>query len=109
MWPSEYSASKLYELANLGLIVGLIIGVLSTVLIVWMGNIKESYLKISLAATNERANKLSKDLEAEKGTVAVLQEVASKQQERAARAEMDLLEILTGHKPEVLTAPSKTN
>ena len=93
MWPSEHWASKLYDVVSLGLIAGFVIGVLSTVLVVWMGTVKESCLKIALAATNQRANKLNKEFEAEKGTVAMLQEAASKQQERAARAERDLLEF----------------
>jgi hypothetical protein len=55
MWPSEEWASRLSDWANIGLIVGLIFGVLSTVLLVWMGNVKEAYLKRELADTNLRA------------------------------------------------------
>jgi hypothetical protein len=55
MWPSEDWASKLYDLANLGLIIGLIIGVISTVVVVWMGNVKEEYLKRELAVTGQHA------------------------------------------------------
>jgi hypothetical protein len=57
MWPSENWASRLYDVANSGLIVGLIIGVISTVIVVWMGNVKEAYLRKDLASTNERAAK----------------------------------------------------
>jgi len=57
MWPSEDWASRLYDLANWGLIVGLIMGVVSTVVVVWMGNVKEAYLRKDLASTNERAAK----------------------------------------------------
>ena len=71
MWPSEDWASKLYDLANWGLIVGLIVGVVSTVVLVWMGNVKEEYLKRDLAATHERA---------------------ARAEERAAKAERELLE-----------------
>ena len=53
MWPSEETASRLYSLANGGLIVGLVIGLISTVLIAWMGNIKEDYLKRALADSKE--------------------------------------------------------
>lgn len=42
-------------MANWGLIIGLILGVISTVLLVWMGNVKEVYLRRELAATGERA------------------------------------------------------
>jgi hypothetical protein len=68
MWPSEDWASKLYGIANWFLIAALIVGAASTVLVVWMGNVKEAYLKKDLAATNdraahaeERAGKLEKD------------------------------------------------
>ncbi len=55
MWPSEEWASRLSDWANIGLIVSLIFGVLSTVLLVWMGNVKEAYLRQELANTNLRA------------------------------------------------------
>jgi hypothetical protein len=55
MWPSENTASKLYDLANGALIVGLVIGVISTCLIVRMGGKKDAYLKKALSETNERA------------------------------------------------------
>lgn len=52
MWPSEELASRLYDLANWGLIAGLVIGVVSTIFLVWMGNAKESHLQKRLADTN---------------------------------------------------------
>jgi hypothetical protein len=52
MWPSEELASRLYDLANTGLIAGLVIGVVSTIFLVWMGNAKESHLQKRLADTN---------------------------------------------------------
>jgi hypothetical protein len=55
MWPSEEWASRLYDLANWFLIAALIVGAASTGLLVWMGNVKEEYLKRDLAATSERA------------------------------------------------------
>jgi hypothetical protein len=55
MWPSETWASRIYDLANIGLIVGLVIGIVATVLVVWMGNVKETYLRKQLADTAERA------------------------------------------------------
>ena len=55
MWPSEEWASRVYDWANLGLIVGLVIGVISTVLVVWMGNVKEAYLPKQVAETNKSA------------------------------------------------------
>lgn len=50
MWPSEKLASILYNWANAVLIVGLVVGAISTVLITWMGNVKEAYLRRDLAA-----------------------------------------------------------
>lgn len=61
MWPSESLASHLYNLANWGLIAGLIIGACSTIMIAWMGNIKEAYLKRDLAASHERVAHLESD------------------------------------------------
>lgn len=60
MWPSEESAAWLYDLANWGLIVGLVIGVISTCLIVWMGKAKEAYLQKQVADTNARASDAQK-------------------------------------------------
>jgi len=57
MWPSEAWATLIYDVANIALIAGLVIGAIATVLIVWMGNVKETYLKKDLAETTERAAK----------------------------------------------------
>jgi hypothetical protein len=51
MWPSEAVASRLYDMANIALIIVLIGGVVATSLVVWMGNVKEAYLKRHLADT----------------------------------------------------------
>jgi hypothetical protein len=71
MWPSEEWASRLFNWANMGLISSLIVGVVSTALLVWMGNVKEAYGKIT-----------QHNFELE----------LSKQQERTAKAERELLE-----------------
>jgi len=55
MWPSEATATWLYDTANIALIVALVTGAVATALIVWMGNVKEEYLKKELAQTTERA------------------------------------------------------
>jgi hypothetical protein len=57
MWLSEKWASSFYGWANIGLITSLVVGVISTVLVVWTGNTKEEYLRRDLANTNERAAK----------------------------------------------------
>jgi hypothetical protein len=51
------TASFLYDWANIFLILALVLGVASTVLVVWMGGIKEAYLNKDLADTAERAKK----------------------------------------------------
>src|SRR5438876_7529022 len=45
MWPSEEWASRIYDAANIALLVGLVMGAVATLLIIWMGNVKESYLR----------------------------------------------------------------
>lgn len=60
MWPSSGTAAWLYDLANIGLIIGLAVGVISTVLVVWMGNVKEEYLNRELADSRERTASLEK-------------------------------------------------
>ena len=86
MWPSEESASRLYDLANWGLIAGLVVGVVSTILLVWMGNIKEAYLRDHLAHTNERAASAG-------ATAAKLEVELSKQREVTAKAQEMLLTV----------------
>jgi hypothetical protein len=63
MWPSFDIASSIYNWANVGLICALVAGVISTVLIVWMGNVKEEYLRHDIATTRERAATLEKEAE----------------------------------------------
>lgn len=55
MWPSFETAVRLYDYANILLILALVVGVVSTGLVVWMGKLKEGYLRHELAATNARA------------------------------------------------------
>jgi len=66
MWPSEELAARLYDLANWGLVVGLVVGVVSTVLIVWMGNVKEEYLRKDIAHARQSAADANAKAEAEK-------------------------------------------
>ncbi len=70
MWPSLETAVWLYDKANIFLIVALTVGAVSTVLIVWMGNVKEEYLKRDLAATNARAEEARLETERVKEAVA---------------------------------------
>ena len=55
MWPSEDTAVRLYNWANVGLIFSLVFGVVSTGLVVWMGHVKETYTQEELAGTKRLA------------------------------------------------------
>jgi hypothetical protein len=56
MWPSLSTAETLYDFANIGLIFAAVIGVSSTIFVVWMGNVKEKYSKLEIATlTNSSA------------------------------------------------------
>jgi hypothetical protein len=57
MWPSEETAERLYNWANIGLIFSLAFGVVSTVLVVWMGNVKEGYSEAELKNAEDRLGK----------------------------------------------------
>jgi hypothetical protein len=62
MWPSPERAVLLYNVANVALILSLVAGVIATVVIVWMGNIKEEYLRRDLAQANAIAAQASLEL-----------------------------------------------
>jgi len=109
MWPSEELASRIYDWANWGLVVGLVIGIIATVLVVWMGNVKETYLQRHLSETNEQSQKLEESNLTLAGNVAILQKDASEQQERAATAEKDLLELREKIKDRHLSDKQKTD
>lgn len=55
MWPSSEIAICLYKAANISLIVALGIGVIATGLVVWMGSVKEGYLRRDLAELEKEA------------------------------------------------------
>jgi hypothetical protein len=55
------TASRLYDWANVGLITALVAGAISTVLVVWMGNIKEGFFRESIAAAEGVAAKANKE------------------------------------------------
>jgi hypothetical protein len=63
MWPSEATASLIANIANVALVASLVVGVLSTFLAVWMGNVKEGYLKREIAIAHERAAELNRKAE----------------------------------------------
>ena len=52
MRPSFETASLIYDWANIVLIVALVFSAISTVLVVWMGNVKEGHLRRDLASAS---------------------------------------------------------
>ncbi len=83
MWPTEDTAARLYNCANLGLIFSLCFGVASTVLVVWMGNVKEGYSNERIAATTDRLTNAQEEL-------ARLQKDAADAEAAQKRVETDL-------------------
>ena len=61
VWPSLETASAVASWANLFLILSLGVGVLSTALIVWMADVKESYWDIDRRAAEERIAQLNNE------------------------------------------------
>lgn len=86
MWLSPEKVSLFYNLANIGLIVGLVIGVVSTVVLVWMGAIKESYLNTDLSDSRERTALLEQKTNEAKILIAEAEEKASIADKKAAEA-----------------------
>jgi len=63
MWPSEELANHLYDWANIGLIISLVVGIVSTIGIVWTGNVKERYLRTQLADTQKETAQALREAE----------------------------------------------
>jgi len=61
LWPSLDTASSIADKANVALIGSLVVGVVSTVLIVWMGNVKESHWELDRTASAERIAQLNNE------------------------------------------------
>lgn len=92
MWPSVEAASWLYNLANIGLIIGLVLGVVSTILLVWMGNVKEGYLHRALADSRERTATLEKQSAEANTAIARANADAAQSLATAKQAEANLAE-----------------
>ena len=80
MWPSVETACFLYNWANFALIVALVLGAISTVVVVWMGNVKEEYSNLVIEQTREQVAKAEQSA-AEANKVA--------EQERLARIKIE--------------------
>jgi hypothetical protein len=82
MWPSLETSSKLYNYANFALIAALMLGASSTVIVVWMGNVKESYLKLELSQASTTAETAKENVaEANQKTAELKVEVAQLEKE----------------------------
>lgn len=96
MWPSLEWAVWIFNAAGISLIASLVIGLVSTVLIVWTGFVKESYWEKEREASNERIAKLGKETaeanakvaEAGEGTAKALAKAAGLEKE-AANAKLE--------------------
>ena len=80
MWPSFETASSAYNLANVFLVGALVVGVIATLVVVWMGNVKEEYLRRDIAGAHERG-KAAEERAAEANKIA--------EQERLARVKIE--------------------
>lgn len=87
MWPSEEMASRIYNLANWFLIASLVVGVVSTALIVWMGKVKDGYFRIALANAQGIAAQANDRAAANEKEAARLTKEA--EDERTARVELE--------------------
>jgi hypothetical protein len=90
MWPSPEVAAWLYDWANIGLIIGLVLGAVSTVLIVWMGNVKEEYLNLELSRSRERTASLEKQSDESRTAIAKANADAAASLAAAKQAEANL-------------------
>jgi hypothetical protein len=61
MWPSLETASRIADWANVSFIASLVIGVVSTILIVWMANVKETHWDSERMASAERIAQLNNE------------------------------------------------
>lgn len=73
MWPSPIVAGRVYDVANIALVVSASIAAVATFLVIWMGNVKEKYsraelaeLALQTAQANERAAKANEAAERER-------------------------------------------
>ena len=61
MWPSLETASHIADVANVFFIASLVVGLVSTFLIVWMANVKETHWDIDRRASSERIAQLNNE------------------------------------------------
>jgi addiction module HigA family antidote len=86
MWPSLETATRVSDFANWAFIASLVVGVIATVLIVWMSGVKEHHWDVERQGANQRIAELSASAETAKAEIAKAQSSAASADERAAMA-----------------------
>jgi hypothetical protein len=99
VWPTLPLANRIADLANLFFIGSLVVGVVATVLIVWMANVKEGHWERArldsderIAHLNNAAAKLSAEAQIARAEIAKANERAADANSRASVADARALE-----------------
>lgn len=100
IWPSREWSEWLYDSANVALIVALIAGAVATVMVVWMGNKKEEYLKRDVAAAQLRGDEANAEAAKANARTAELQRDAE-------RLRLELDREIQKRAPRILTDEQK--
>jgi hypothetical protein len=93
MWPSFETASSIFDWANWFLLGALAIGVVSTGLVIWMGNIKEGYLRSDLSEARLDATHAVLQITILSKEIADANERAATAEQRAAEATLALAQF----------------
>lgn len=104
MWPSLETANAVGDWANRALIGSLVVGVVSTVLIVWMGSAKETYWDLDRQQSRERVAALDVAVAQANERAALANEKAESERLARLRLEAQLApRRLTGLQTDLLT------
>jgi hypothetical protein len=90
MWPSLAAAERIADLANIFFIGSLIVGVVSTVTIVWMTGVKEAHWEKDRQESAERIATLTTQGDQLRKDTAVANEHAAEANSRAIEAQLEL-------------------
>ena len=83
MWPSESTATLIFNVASLVFVGSLAVGVVATVAVIWMGNVKEEYWESDRRTSKEKIAEL--DTQAEQ-----LRKDTAEANAQAAKAQLEL-------------------
>ncbi|MBI3497825.1 MAG: hypothetical protein HY058_11030 [Proteobacteria bacterium] len=115
MWPSEAWAIWIYDVANIALIISLATVAVVTVLVVWMGNVKEDFLKRDLASAQLDASHavlqtaiLNKEAELARAAIAQAELHAAEANEKAESERLARLKLEIKLAPRSL-GPARTD